>query len=454
MLLEGRRVLFISYNGMLEPLGQTQVLPYLRALAKRGVKFTLLSFEKPAAFTPEGERECAALKQELSEHGIEWHWLPYHQRPSLPATIFDVRAGLRYGSRLVQRNKIQLVHARSYIPATIALALKRKFGIKMIFDVRGLMAEEYVDAEHWPKGGLRYRITKATERRILAATDAVVTLTERIWPIIKEWEGLKGRNVHHEVIPCCVDLARFKFDEQERARLRTELKLDDRLTLVYSGSLDGWYLTEQMADFFASVVRKRDDAHVLWLTKGSHERVRQLMASRGISEDRFSIRAVAPSEMPSNLAAGDVGAQPDPVEHHAEVPLVRLVGADLLGGDDPVELDAESAVRRGEQVVVAVGQDAQPEALLEPMEAQILRAVQLGLPYYLFSRGLQSVSLQEASLIALIEPVLNPLWVALVVGEIPATATVTGGSMILAGLGIRYVWPLLREADAGPGFAS
>ncbi len=72
--------------------------------------------------------------------------------------------------------------------------LKKRFGTKMIFDLRGLMAEEYVDAEHWREGGIPYRITKATERRILAATDAVVTLTERIWPIIREWEGLRGRD--------------------------------------------------------------------------------------------------------------------------------------------------------------------------------------------------------------------------------------------------------------------
>jgi glycosyltransferase involved in cell wall biosynthesis len=307
MSLEGRRVLFISYNGMLEPLGQTQVLPYLRELARRGVKFTLLSFEKSNAFTAEGQRNCAALKRELLEQGIEWHWLRYHQRPSLPATIFDVLKGIRFASRLVQRNNIELVHARSYIPATIALALKRKFGIKMIFDIRGLMAEEYVDARHWPEGGLRYRVTKATERRILAGTDAVVTLTDRIWPIIKEWEGLKGRNVPHAVIPCCVDLSLFTFKEQERAKLRAELDLEDRFTFVYSGSLDGWYLTEEMADFFASVVRKRNDAHLLWLTTGSRERVRQLMSARGISADHFSIRTVAPKEMPSYLAAGDVG---------------------------------------------------------------------------------------------------------------------------------------------------
>jgi drug/metabolite transporter (DMT)-like permease len=76
----------------------------------------------------------------------------------------------------------------------------------------------------------------------------------------------------------------------------------------------------------------------------------------------------------------------------------------------------------------------------------VMGAVQLGLPYFLFSKGLQSVSLQEASLIALIEPVLNPIWVALTVGEIPSRATLGGGAMILLGLGVRYVGPLLSKS--------
>ncbi len=201
MGLEGRSVLFISYNGMLDPLGQTQVLPYLRELAKRGVKFTLLSFERARAFTPEGVAKCEQLRSDLVPQGIEWHWLRYHQRPSVPATIYDVLAGIRKASSLIQRNRVEMIHARGHIPATIALALKKRFPIKMIFDVRGLMAEEYVDAEHWRKDSLPYRITKATERSVFAEADAVVTLTERIWPIIREWEGLRGRTPHHEVFP-------------------------------------------------------------------------------------------------------------------------------------------------------------------------------------------------------------------------------------------------------------
>jgi glycosyltransferase involved in cell wall biosynthesis len=307
MGLEGRRVLFISYNGMLDPLGQTQVLPYLRELAKLGVHYTLLSFEREKAFTPEGATRRDLLRRSLADDGIEWHWLRYHQTPSVPATAYDVIAGVRYASKLVRRNGVEMVHARSHIPATIALALKRRHGVKMIFDVRGLMAEEYVDAEHWRKGSVPYRITKTVERRAFAAADGIVTLTERIWPILREWDGIKGRNLIHTVIPCCVDLELFKNTGAEREETRAKLGLDDRFTLIYSGSLDGWYLTEHMADFFAEFLKRKPAANVLWLTTGSHARVKELMTARNIPSENYSVHSAFASEVPRYLAAADVG---------------------------------------------------------------------------------------------------------------------------------------------------
>ena len=115
--LEGRRALFISYNGMLDPLGQSQVIPYLRELSKRGVRFTLLSFERAGAFGSDGQAKSAALCGQLAEDGIEWHWLRYHQTPSLPATMYDVANGVRYARTLIRWNRIELIHARSHIPA-------------------------------------------------------------------------------------------------------------------------------------------------------------------------------------------------------------------------------------------------------------------------------------------------------------------------------------------------
>lgn len=305
--LEGRRVLYVSYNGMLDPLGQSQVLPYLRELAARGVEFTLLSFEREKAFEPEGARKCRELRALLAAENIEWHWLRYHQRPSLPATIFDVIAGTRYAARLVKRNRIEMVHARAQIAATIALRLKQRFGIKLIFDVRGLMAEEYVDAGHWQKNSIPYRLTKTMESRALAAADGVVTLTERIWPVIKAWPGIAERRVVHEVVPCCADLELFKFSEQDRERRREELKVGDRFVVVYSGSIDGWYLTEQMADFFAELLRHKPDAHFLWLIPAGRARIEDLMKARGISPEKYTVGGVASQEVASYLSASDAG---------------------------------------------------------------------------------------------------------------------------------------------------
>ena len=307
MALSNRRVLYISYNGMLDPLGQSQVIPYLKELSRAGIEFTLLSFERSHAFTPEGVEQCARLHRELAERGIDWHWLRYHKTPSLPATGYDVWAGVRFAGRLVRSKQIEMIHARSQIPAAIALRLKRRFGVKMIFDVRGLMAEEYSDAGHWRKESIPYRITKAVEGRALAAADGVVTLTEKIWPVMKQWDSLRNREVAHEVVPCCANLELFSFSQDDRTRRRDELKLHDRFVVVYSGSIDGWYLTESMADFFVTMRKQRSDAHFLWLTPTRHERAHELMKARAFGESDYTVLRSASRDVPSYLSASDAG---------------------------------------------------------------------------------------------------------------------------------------------------
>ena len=79
---------------------------------------------------------------------------------------------------------------------------------------------------------------------------------------------------------------------------------------------------------------------------------------------------------------------------------------------------------------------ASPQALLL---VAAMGVVQLGLPYVLFIRGLQRVPAAEAALITLIEPVLNPIWVWLIVGEMPTTWTVIGGAVILLALTMRFL---------------
>jgi DME family drug/metabolite transporter len=72
---------------------------------------------------------------------------------------------------------------------------------------------------------------------------------------------------------------------------------------------------------------------------------------------------------------------------------------------------------------------------------------QMALPYVLFARGLRAITSQEATGIGLLEPILLPLWVFLVWGEEPAISTLVGGSLILAGLAMRYLVPLWKKSQ-------
>jgi glycosyltransferase involved in cell wall biosynthesis len=134
-----------------------------------------------------------------------------------------------------------------------------------------------------------------------------VTLTEAIWPVIKEWDGLRSRTVAHEVVPCCTDLELFRFEQSARQLRREELGLKERFVLVYSGSIGGWYLMDQMADLFVELLKRRADAHFLWLTLGPREMIDRLMQERSIGSSQYTVQRAASADMPSYLSAGDAG---------------------------------------------------------------------------------------------------------------------------------------------------
>jgi len=73
----------------------------------------------------------------------------------------------------------------------------------------------------------------------------------------------------------------------------------------------------------------------------------------------------------------------------------------------------------------------------------LLGVFQLGLPYVFFTAAIKHVAALEASLITVIEPILNPIWVLILVGEKPAPWTILGGMIVLGsitGRGILRAW--------------
>lgn len=306
--------LYLCYFGLREPLVQTQVLPYLRQLVADGIAVHLLTFE-PDARASWAVGELDAMRARLSAEGIEWFCLPYHKRPTLPATLYDMAAGVRFGTMLVRRRGIQVIHARSHVPALMGRWIKRLTGARFIFDIRGFLPDEYVDAGVWPAGGYLYRLTKRAEKSLFAHADAFVVLTEQARRILFGGGGgddaagattdARGRPV--EVIPCCVDAARFEAaNEVARADVRAGLGLDaGRRVIAYVGALGGWYLTDEMADFLAAAHRQDARTFSLILTQSPAEVMAQRLCARGVDGKDFLVRRVAPAEVPRYLKAAD-----------------------------------------------------------------------------------------------------------------------------------------------------
>lgn len=81
----------------------------------------------------------------------------------------------------------------------------------------------------------------------------------------------------------------------------------------------------------------------------------------------------------------------------------------------------------------------------------ILGVVQLGLPYILYSKAIKHVTALEASLIPVIEPILNPVWVFLFLGETPGSWAFLGGLVVIAAITGRCVLSIRSSRDVSVG---
>lgn len=281
-------ILYISYDGMLEPLGQSQVLAYLKHLVA-DQPIHLISFEKADSWAQVGERE--RLARSIVATGIVWHPLRYHKWPSALATAWDIFCGAGLGSWLVLRHRLGVVHARSYVASVMALAIKSITGIKYLFDMRGFWADEKLDGG-WPYRGCMYWLAKGFEKRFLLAANHVVSLTHVAVSEMQRFPYLQGRMPPVTVIPTCADLSRFKPMRHERESVG--------LVIGYVGSV-GRYMFDEVAASFALLLRMRPDTRFLIVNRDEHAYIRERLAAAGVPVASVELISATPADMPRQI---------------------------------------------------------------------------------------------------------------------------------------------------------
>lgn len=298
--------LYISYNALSEPVVQSQVIPYLKGLSRKGIKFYLLTFEKNRMTAKDKENARIAFKKKFSaDLAPEWFSLYYHKNPSLPATFFDITVGFFYCIYLAVRNKIGIIHSRAIVSALIGYPVAKIMRKKFIFDTRGIDSEEYVDAGLWKRGSLLHSLAGFLEDILIKASDYVIVLTEKFYGILKE--KYNGKNIKFAVIPCAVDTYKFKIIDSKDSLPAEKFGLENKFIITYAGSLGTWYMLKEMVDFFKIALTFIKNAHFLILTQTDKKYVAELVMSKGLVKECFTIITVPHDSVPFYLSMSDAG---------------------------------------------------------------------------------------------------------------------------------------------------
>jgi glycosyltransferase involved in cell wall biosynthesis len=260
-------VLYITYDGLLDPLGSSQILPYLKGIAAFEGGAVVLSFEKDELHQKHG----AEMATDLMHRGIEWTPLRFTAGKGVVGKIWDLLKMYVWGYRLAVKHGVCVVHTRGHPAAQIGLLIKRLTGARLIFDFRGLWVDERVDKGGWDlklaHHRWQYRHFKRTEHKLLANTDQLVVLTEAVVPEVRRLGAAPLTRV--TVIPCCADFEHFTLaDRHSRVQARHELGIShNSRVLGYLGSVGRMYMLDRLFRFFELAAADSHDTHLLVVTQ-------------------------------------------------------------------------------------------------------------------------------------------------------------------------------------------
>jgi glycosyltransferase involved in cell wall biosynthesis len=302
-------VLYLTYDGLADHIGQSQVLPYLLGCAQAGHCITVISFEKPARMAIHGDE----VSRRCREAGIEWRPQRFRSSPPLLAKAIDLAAMRRAAARAVRERRFGLIHCRSYPAAAIGLKLKRKHGIPLLFDMRGFWPDQRREGGRWRSdtalGRALFNRWKKLEGELYGEADHIVVLTAAAREVIVA--SPRYRDAPISVIPCCADFDLFRLSTaEERSAARAELGIGaDAPILVYLGSLGTVYRLDALLGVFAAARERLPGLKVLFIGSGRLGPILTEAGRIGVQLGPDEIRSVtaAREDVSRWINAGDVG---------------------------------------------------------------------------------------------------------------------------------------------------
>lgn len=293
------QIIYISYDGLTDPLGQSQVLSYFKRISIPGYKKSLISFEKK-----KNQHLLDEIKLECNNHYINWIPLKYSKKPFVLGTLWDI---LKLYLILINEFKINrntIIHCRSYIPGGVILILSYFLNYQFIFDMRGWYIDENLERNS-PLGKVVKRflpLLRKIEKKIISRSNHVVVLTNSMKRVLLDHYKIDKNKI--SVIPTCVDEQLFNYSETDRKNLRRKNEIPENASvLIYSGTIGGYYNIDSILEIFNRFPKQ---SYFIILTKSDLKEIKDKAKEKKL-DMRILYFSCELSEVPSYLSAADYG---------------------------------------------------------------------------------------------------------------------------------------------------
>jgi len=305
--MKSKKVLYLSYDGLSDHIGQSQVMPYLLACQQRGIDLDIITFEKKA-----NQQRIDQIQAIMDERGIKWHRVSFTTGGSFMKLFDFIRFFFTVFSVNI-RHRYAVIHCRSYIAATIGLLVHYVMGRKMIFDTRDFWIDAKIETGildlSKPVHRIAHSFLRFFERRLFLHATHIVSLTQKAKSILLEkYPSRKPDDI--TVIPCCVDLSLFtpaRVPAEDLQALRRKLGLEGALVLGYVGSIGPAYLIPDLMECFRTIRAAIPEARLLFLINNDPEDVYKAAEAKGVSREHIVVTSSPRALMPLHIALIDAG---------------------------------------------------------------------------------------------------------------------------------------------------
>ena len=293
-----KNILYISQDGLLDPLGQSQIYPYIEGLSKNYFFFICTSENL------ENSNKINLFKNKINKN-IDWRFNVIKKKSGKINRIFEILLLYFLAIKILFKKKISIIHCRSYLPMPICVLVKLFTNIKIIFDTRGSWFDERVDGGMLKEKGidkLIFKILKRLEVFFFQYSDYLVFLTENSLNKINP-KFIKNKKI--AIIPCASDFNHFKIlDIKEKEAIKSQMSLSNKFIITYIGSLGSWYQIEKIISFFSQFKNFYKDTFLLILTYSEIEK--QMIKFPKNLSDSYCFLSCSREDIPKIIGISDL----------------------------------------------------------------------------------------------------------------------------------------------------